>query len=92
MAVSDTSRAIPGLCSFSCLSLPLFLSLSLSLFPQDIYVGLLFSSFLLLFVLPLVEYSDYLLLSRPLAPAVTVVLSFMAIIFYPGSDRWTPAR
>ncbi len=55
-------------------------------------MGLLFSSFLLLFVLPLVEYSDYLLLSRPLAPAVTVVLSFMAIIFYPGSDRWTPAR
>lgn len=59
---------------------------------QDIYVGLVFSGVLLIFVLPLVEYTDQLLISHWAAPLVTLALSLCGIIFYPGSDRWTPAR
>ncbi len=59
---------------------------------QDIYVGLWFALLLLVFVLPLVDASDQLLLSHPLAPVTTVAISLAAIIYYPGSDRWTPAR
>ena len=31
-------------------------------------------------------------LSHPLAPLLTITLSLGAVYFYPGSDRWTPAR
>ena len=59
---------------------------------QDIYVGLVFASILLIFVAPLADVSDYFLLSHPLAPFVTIIASALAIYYYPGSDRWTPAR
>lgn len=36
--------------------------------------------------------TDYFLLSNPLAPLVTIILTFLAVYYYPGSDRWTPAR
>ncbi len=55
---------------------------------QDIYVGLLFSSLLLAFVLPLVESTDNLLMSHPAAPIVTTMLTLLAIVYYPGSDRY----
>jgi len=58
----------------------------------DIYVGLAFASILLIFVAPLADISDYFLLSNPLAPFVTITASALAIYYYPGSDRWTPAR
>jgi sphingosine-1-phosphate phosphatase 1 len=59
---------------------------------QDIYVGLIFASFLVVFVLPFVEHTDSLLMSHPMVPLVTIPLSIAGILFYPGSDRWTPAR
>jgi len=58
----------------------------------DIVMGVIASAFLLVFLIPLVDHGDHFLLSSPLAPSVTVLLSVMAIYFYPGSDRWTPAR
>jgi len=58
----------------------------------DIVVGLILATLLLFIVLPIVHYGDYFLLSSPLAPSVTVSLSVLAIWFYPGSDKWTPAR
>merc|ERR1712013_448848 len=58
----------------------------------DIVGGLLAASVLLFFLIPLVDSADEFLLSSPLAPSVTVLLSVLAIVFYPGSDRWTPAR
>jgi len=58
----------------------------------DIVAGLIFAILLLFIVLPIVHYGDYFLLSSPLAPSVTVTLSVLAIWFYPGSDKWTPAR
>jgi len=58
----------------------------------DIIGGLLAASALLFFLIPLVDNADEFLLSSPLAPSVTVILSVLAILFYPGSDRWTPAR
>ena len=59
---------------------------------QDIYVGLAFSTLLIAFIFPLVDILDPLLVCHPLAPAATVSLSVAAVVFYPGSDRWTPAR
>ena len=58
----------------------------------DIYVGLAFASFLLCIVCPLADLADFFLLSSPLAPIITITLSAAAVYFYPGSDRWTPAR
>ena len=58
----------------------------------DILAGLVLSALLLLWVLPLVHYGDSFLVCSPLAPAVTIPLSILAVWFYPGSDRWTPAR
>merc|ERR1719318_624992 len=58
----------------------------------DIVGGLLAASGLLFFLIPLVDSADEFLLSSPLAPSVTVLLSVLAIWFYPGSDKWTPAR
>jgi len=58
----------------------------------DILAGLVLSGLLLLWVVPLVHYGDSFLVCSPLAPAVTVPLSILAIWYYPGSDRWTPAR
>ena len=63
-----------------------------SSFSQDIYVGLAFASFLLCLVVPLADLADFFLLSSPLAPMITITLSGAAVYFYPGSDRWTPAR
>ena len=59
---------------------------------QDIYVGLAFASFLLLIVAPLADLADFFLLSNPFAPLITITLSAAAVYWYPGSDRWTPAR
>ena len=58
----------------------------------DILAGLVLSALLLLWVVPLVDYADSFLMCSPLAPAITVPLSLLAVWFYPGSDRWTPAR
>eukprot|EP00092_Neocalanus_flemingeri_P036255 GFUD01039474.1.p1 GENE.GFUD01039474.1~~GFUD01039474.1.p1 ORF type:complete len:431 (+),score=81.96 GFUD01039474.1:234-1526(+) len=58
----------------------------------DVVVGLGVSSFLLLFTIPIAHYGDYFLLSSTLAPLVTLTLSILAILCYPGSYQWTPAR
>ena len=55
-------------------------------------VGLKFASFLLIFVVIIADHADHFLLSHPLAPLLTITLSLGAVYFYPGSDRWTPAR
>ena len=59
---------------------------------QDIIGGLGFASFLLVFVIPIAEWSDQFILTSPISPIVTVTLSVLAVIYYPGCDRWTPAR
>ena len=58
----------------------------------DILAGLLLSSLLLLWVIPFVHLADSFLVCSSFAPVVTVSLSILAIYYYPGSDRWTPAR
>lgn len=55
-------------------------------------MGLAAGAFLLVFILPLAEHTDYVLLSHPMAPLVTLALTMAALYVYPGSDRWTPAR
>merc|ERR1719431_2370896 len=58
----------------------------------DILAGLVLSSFLLLGVVPFVDYADSFLLCSPLSPAITMTSSLLCVWLYPGSDRWTPAR
>ena len=58
----------------------------------DIYMGLIVGLMLLVPVLPLAEYSDFWLLSSPYAPFVLTAIELLGLYFYPGSDRWTPAR
>lgn len=58
----------------------------------DIAAGLAMDVLLLPFILPLVHHADFFLLSSRWAPVITISLSLMAVWFYPGSDRWTPAR
>merc|ERR1719187_890897 len=58
----------------------------------DILAGLAIDVLILPIILPLVHYADYFLLSSPLAPSITISLSVLAVWYYPGSDRWTPAR
>ncbi len=55
-------------------------------------MGLIIGAALLVPILPLAEYSDYWLLSSAAAPPVIVLLEMLGLYFYPGSDRWTPAR
>ena len=55
-------------------------------------MGLVFAVFLIVFVLPFVEFCDLRLLQNKWAPLITISASLLAIYFYPGSDRWTPAR
>ncbi len=59
---------------------------------QDIIGGLGFASFLLVFIIPIAEWSDQFILTSPISPLFTVTLSVLAVIYYPGCDRWTPAR
>jgi len=75
-------------CSLVCLSRMYVGMHSLA----DIIGGLFSSCLVLPLVLPLVHFTDYFLLSSPLAPTLTVTLSVLAIWLYPGSDKWTPAR
>ena len=58
----------------------------------DIYVGLIFSLILITFVFPTVDFADQWLIVNRYAPLLTVPLSLAALYYYPGSDRWTPAR
>jgi hypothetical protein len=55
-------------------------------------MGLICGALLLVPILPLAEYADYWLLSSDFAPIITITIEMLALYFYPGSDRWTPAR
>ena len=58
----------------------------------DVYMGLAGGLLLLVPVLPLAEHSDFWLLSSPYAPFVLTAIELLGLYYYPGSDRWTPAR
>ena len=58
----------------------------------DVYMGLAGGVLLLVPVMPLAEYSDFWLLSSPYAPFVLTAIELLGLYYYPGSDRWTPAR
>lgn len=58
----------------------------------DVLAGLGVAAFLLLFTIPIADYGDHFLLTSPLAPILTLTLSVLSIVYYPGSYKWTPAR
>jgi sphingosine-1-phosphate phosphatase 1 len=43
-------------------------------------------------LLPLADSSDMFLLSNPYAPIITTFVTIVVVLFYPASDRWSPAR
>jgi len=58
----------------------------------DVLAGLAITPPLLLLILPLVEHTDHWLVTSSWSPLLSLSLSLLAVYFYPGSDRWTPAR
>ncbi|XP_023347970.1 sphingosine-1-phosphate phosphatase 1, partial [Eurytemora carolleeae] len=57
----------------------------------DIIAGLALSATLLPLFAPLADAVDNYLLTSAYSPFVTTGLSILAIVLYPGRDRWTPA-
>ena len=59
---------------------------------QDIIAGLLFGTFLNAILLPLADSSDFFLMSNKYSQILTVFVVLFVVVFYPASDRWSPAR
>lgn len=75
-------------CSVICLS-RLYLGMHSVL---DVVVGILLTIFLMFFLIPLVDYLDYHILTNPYSPIAVLFVSIMLIVCYPKSDKWTPTR
>ncbi|CAG9578089.1 unnamed protein product [Danaus chrysippus] len=58
----------------------------------DIAAGLLLASLLLLPLVPLVDALDPWLLESPWSPLSVLLVSVLAVVFHPQSDKWTPTR
>jgi len=58
----------------------------------DVVVGLLTSTLFMLVMIPFANFADEFLLTSLWSPIVILLLSVLAIYFYPGSYKWTPAR
>lgn len=58
----------------------------------DIAAGLFISAILLVVLLPLVDYVDHLHLKSTFSPLISFPIVLLMAIYYPKSDRWTPAR
>lgn len=75
-------------CTLVCLS-RLYLGMHTVL---DIIGGLILVSVLMLVALPLADIVDHFQLTNPYSPLVTLSILILLAVFYPKSDRWTPAR
>lgn len=58
----------------------------------DIAAGLLLASSMLVFLIPVVDWLDPILVTYPLSPIFVLAISISAIVFYPNADKWTPTR
>jgi hypothetical protein len=58
----------------------------------DIVAGLLISAILLVVLIPVVDCLDHLHLTSRFSPMISFPLVLLMAIYYPKSDRWTPAR
>lgn len=58
----------------------------------DILAGLLLAIALMIPLVPIVEITDYYVLTNIWALAILIALSIGVIVYYPCSKKWTPTR
>lgn len=58
----------------------------------DILAGLLLAIALMIPLVPIVEITDYYVLTNIWALAILIALSIAVIVYYPCSKKWTPTR
>lgn len=70
----------------------LFSTLYIYFFFQDIIVGLVLASILMVPIVPLVDRMDSFILTSQWSPFLLICISIAIIAFYPKSSIWTPTR
>ncbi|PBC29991.1 sphingosine-1-phosphate phosphatase 1 [Apis cerana] len=75
-------------CTIVCMS-RLYLGMHTVL---DILAGLLLAITLMIPLVPIVEITDYYVLTNIWALAILIALSIGVIVYYPCSKKWTPTR
>ncbi|XP_060821474.1 sphingosine-1-phosphate phosphatase 1-like [Bombus pascuorum] len=75
-------------CTLVCMS-RLYLGMHTVL---DILAGLILAIALMIPLVPLVDYTDYYILSNIWALAILITISIAVIVYYPCSKKWTPTR
>lgn len=58
----------------------------------DILAGLILAIALMILLIPLVDITDYYILSNIWVLAILIAISIGVIIYYPCSKKWTPTR
>ncbi|XP_076766245.1 sphingosine-1-phosphate phosphatase 2 [Xylocopa sonorina] len=58
----------------------------------DILAGIILAVALMIPLIPLVDNTDYYILSNIWAVAILIAISIVVIIYYPCSKKWTPTR
>ncbi|CAL4134619.1 unnamed protein product [Meganyctiphanes norvegica] len=59
---------------------------------MDIVCGLVLAVILMVIILPWMDILDRLALSHPASPLLCTILTVAMVVWYPTTDRWTPAR
>ncbi|XP_029034483.1 sphingosine-1-phosphate phosphatase 2-like [Osmia bicornis bicornis] len=75
-------------CTLVCMS-RLYLGMHTVL---DILAGLILAVGLMIILIPLVDITDYYILSNIWALAILIAISIAVIVYYPCSKKWTPTR
>ncbi|KZC09782.1 Sphingosine-1-phosphate phosphatase 1 [Dufourea novaeangliae] len=75
-------------CTLVCMS-RLYLGMHTVL---DILAGLILAIALMILLIPLVDVTDYYIISNIWALAALITFSIIVIVYYPTSRKWTPTR
>lgn len=75
-------------CTIVCLS-RLYLGMHSVL---DIVCGVILAVVLMALILPWMDILDHLALSHPASPLLSIILTVAMVVWYPTTDKWTPAR
>ncbi|XP_003700813.3 sphingosine-1-phosphate phosphatase 2 [Megachile rotundata] len=75
-------------CTLVCMS-RLYLGMHTVL---DIIAGLILAIVLMIILIPLVDITDYYILSNVWVVAILIAFSIGVIVYYPCSKKWTPTR
>lgn len=59
---------------------------------MDIVCGVILAVVLMALILPWMDTLDHLALSHPASPLLSIILTVAMVVWYPTTDKWTPAR